>query len=57
MRKVASRLNEMVQELQYNGSIRDYYDREDYDDVFTESEFGYNYYDNMIVAVNLGLEL
>lgn len=57
MRKVASRLNEMVQELQYNGSIRDCYDREDYDDVFTEREFGYSYYDNMIIAVNLGLEL
>lgn len=57
MRKITGRLNEMVQELQYNGNIRDYYDREDYDDVFTEREFGYNYYDNMIVAVNLGLEL
>lgn len=57
MRKITGRLNEMVQELQYNGNIRDYYDREDYDDVFTEREFGYSYYDNMIVAVNLGLEL
>ena len=57
MRKISGRLNEMVQELQYNGIIKDYYDREDYEDVFTEREFGYNYYDNMIVTIDLGLDL
>ena len=56
MRKISGRLNEMVQELQY-GSIKDHYDREDYEDVFTEREFGYNYYDNMIVSIDLGLDL
>ena len=57
MRKISGRLNEMVQELQYNGNIKDHYDREDYEDVFTEREFGYSYYDDMIVAIDLGLDL
>ena len=57
MRKISGRLNEMVQELQYNGNIRNHYYREDYDDVFTEREFGYSYYDNMIVTIDLGLDL
>ena len=57
MRKISGRLNEMVQELQYNGNIKDHYDREDYEDVFREREFGYSYYDNMIVTIDLGLDL
>ena len=57
MRKISGRLNEMVQELQYNGNLKDYYDREDYEDVLTEREFGYSYYDNMIVTIDLGLDL
>ena len=57
MRKISGRLNEMVQELQYNGIIKDHYDREDYEDVFAEREFGYSYYDNMIITIDFGLDL